>query len=99
VIYSNKGKLIDLVTDVFPASAGAWFLLMQVRLALRCGSSAKYCAFVFIPVDTIQSLVGFILFTALLLPWTFTFAIGGEKLIGPSWTKLAVYVIMPENLS
>eukprot|EP00243_Klebsormidium_subtile_P005225 TRINITY_DN2065_c0_g1_i1.p2 TRINITY_DN2065_c0_g1~~TRINITY_DN2065_c0_g1_i1.p2 ORF type:complete len:115 (+),score=22.18 TRINITY_DN2065_c0_g1_i1:256-600(+) len=49
--------------------------------------------------NTVRSLIGFILFTALLLPWTLTFAVGGEKVIGPVWKKLAVYVIMPENLA
>lgn len=40
-----------------------------------------------------RSAIGFGLFTAVLLPWALCFAFGGEKLIGPSWRKLAVYNI------
>ncbi|KAK4479138.1 hypothetical protein RD792_014649 [Penstemon davidsonii] len=37
------------------------------------------------------SAIGFLLFTAILLSWAFTFAIGGDHLFGHVWEELVMY--------
>ncbi|EPS69856.1 hypothetical protein M569_04908 [Genlisea aurea] len=39
----------------------------------------------------VGSAIGFLLFTAVLLSWALTFAIGGEKLFGHAWQDLVMY--------
>ncbi|CAN6697414.1 unnamed protein product [Malus baccata var. baccata] len=39
----------------------------------------------------LRSAVGFTVFTALLLSWALTFAIGGEHLFGHVWDQLVMY--------
>ncbi|XP_058089763.1 probable gamma-secretase subunit PEN-2 [Magnolia sinica] len=39
----------------------------------------------------VGSAIGFIVCTALLATWAFTFAIGGEQLFGPVWGDLVMY--------
>ena len=41
--------------------------------------------------DVVRSAIGFTVFFVLLSSWALTFAIGGERLFGPTWNQLVVY--------
>ncbi|KAG6682778.1 hypothetical protein I3842_13G159700 [Carya illinoinensis] len=39
----------------------------------------------------VRSVVGLAIFIAILSSWALTFAIGGERLLGPVWDQLVMY--------
>ena len=41
--------------------------------------------------DVVRSAIGFVIYTAVLLIWALTFAIGGKSLFGASWENLVLY--------
>eukprot|EP00850_Spirogloea_muscicola_P024842 SM001618S02180 [mRNA] locus=s1618:110:292:+ [translate_table: standard] len=46
--------------------------------------------------DVAASAIGCSVCSAALLAWALAYSVGGEALIGPAWSKLAVYNIADE---